>query len=79
MAAKQVESIKNGQKGVALANFKKNLSENYECFVLITCTRPTEDGKMEVEMDYEGDDTLAAFLIENAAQVFEAKQSLETN
>jgi hypothetical protein len=43
------------------------------CFVLITCTQPSEDGKMEVAMNYEGDETLASFLVDNASQVFDER------
>jgi hypothetical protein len=69
---KRVVSIENKQKkGAALARLKKDLGEAYSCFVLITCTQPDAAGKMEVALDFEGDETLAAFLIENAAQVFE--------
>ncbi len=50
---------------------KKSLSDKCACYVLITCTEPNADGKMEVEMNYEGDESLAAFLVENASQVFD--------
>lgn len=50
---------------------KKAIGENCACYVLITCTAPTADGKMEVQMNYEGDECLAAYLVENASQVFE--------
>jgi hypothetical protein len=29
---------------------------------------------MDVEMSYEGDETLAAFLVDNASQVFDEKR-----
>lgn len=45
---------------------RKELGEKNVCYVLITCREPTEDGKMEVEMTYEGDASLAAYLIESA-------------
>jgi hypothetical protein len=55
------------------ANWKKSdqdvhqvLSQENACFVLITCGQPSEDGKMQVEMIYEGDISLAAYLIESA-------------
>jgi hypothetical protein len=35
-------------------------------YVLITCAAPKEDGRMEVELIYEGDEDLAAYLIETA-------------
>lgn len=50
---------------------KKALGEQCACYVLITCTKPGPDGNMEVEMNYEGDETLAAFLLENASQAFD--------
>ena len=47
-------------------NITKQLAENNACYVIITCGEPSEDGKMEVEMTYEGDEVLAAYLIESA-------------
>ena len=35
-------------------------------YVLITCAAPTEDGRMEVELTFDGDEDLAAYLIESA-------------
>lgn len=40
--------------------------EKHACYVLITCGEPNKDGKMQVELTYKGDPTLAAFLLENA-------------
>ncbi len=45
---------------------KKLLAKDYAGFVLITCKTPTTKGQMEVEMTYEGDPVLAAYLIEGA-------------
>lgn len=45
---------------------KKILAKDNACYVLIACGEPTEDGKMHVEMTYEGDACLAAYLIESA-------------
>ncbi len=45
---------------------KDKLAENNACFVLITCGQPSEDGKMQVEMTYQGDPCLAAYLVESA-------------
>jgi hypothetical protein len=44
------------------------LKKNHACYVLITCKEPNEQGEMEVEMTYEGDACLAAYLIESAQQ-----------
>jgi hypothetical protein len=50
---------------------KKELGENNACYVLITCGHPSQDGKMQVEMTYQGDPTLAAYLVENAQSFIE--------
>ncbi len=47
-------------------DIRKVFSKNHACYVLITCGEPSEDGKMQVEMTYEGDACLAAYLIESA-------------
>ncbi len=60
---------------VALAQVKKMLDGQCACYVLITCTEPSREGKMEVQMDYEGDADLAAYLIDNASQVFDERLS----
>jgi len=52
---------------------EKELKKNCACYVLITCTEPDANGNMGVEMKYEGDEGLAAFLVENAGQVFNEK------
>lgn len=40
--------------------------EIHACRILITCGHPSTDGKMDVEMTYEGDPTLASYLLERA-------------
>ncbi|MGH2639866.1 MAG: hypothetical protein ACRDF4_11410 [Rhabdochlamydiaceae bacterium] len=47
------------------------LSENNQCYVLITCGEPTQDGQMEVEMTYGGDPVLAAYLVESASTIMD--------
>lgn len=39
------------------------------CTIFISCNEPTEDGKMQVEMTCEGDQVLAAYLLENAQSI----------
>jgi hypothetical protein len=58
-----------------LSRMKKVLRDQCACYVLITCTEPASDGKMEVAMDFEGDEDLAAFLVDNASQVFDTRFS----
>lgn len=52
---------------------KKAIEKGCSCYVLLTCSDPDEKGEMQVEMNYEGDETLAAFLVANAHEVFESK------
>jgi hypothetical protein len=42
------------------------LDKNLSCYVLITCGQLSEDGQMQVEMTYQGDAALAAYLIQGA-------------
>ena len=49
----------------------QKLMEQNACYVLITCKGPKEDGKMDVELTYEGDATLAAYLLESAQGIIE--------
>lgn len=44
--------------------------EDLACFILITCKEPSNEGKMQVEMSYEGDPDLASYLIDNAQDFF---------
>ena len=41
------------------------------CTICISCNEPNEDGKMQVEMTYEGDQALIAYLLENAQSFFD--------
>lgn len=55
---------------------KSTLAKKHVCYVLITCDAPSEDGHMQVEMTYEGDATLAAYLLQGA-QSFIDEQELD--
>ena len=72
---KNVLKIKRPKKDDSLEKIKKTLRAKHACYVLITCSEPSVQGTMEVEMTYEGDETLAAFLVQNASQVFDEKIS----
>jgi hypothetical protein len=50
---------------------KAELSKDHKCYVLVTCNDPSEDGKMQVEMSYEGDPVLAAYLLQGAQSFLE--------
>ena len=56
-----------------LSRMKKKLKTQCSCYVLITCSVPSSDGRMDVEMNFDGDEDLAALLVDNAAQAFSAR------
>ena len=47
-------------------HIRKLLSGRYAGFVLVTCKRPMRNGTMQVEMTYDGDPILAAYLLDGA-------------
>ncbi|WP_042281767.1 hypothetical protein [Candidatus Protochlamydia sp. R18] len=53
------------------------LDKNPSCYVLITCGEPTEDGQMQVEMTYEGDVTLASYLLQGAQLCIDQEEEEE--
>lgn len=53
---------------------KKSQDKDHACYVLITCGRPSEDGNMQVEMTYEGDATLASYLLQGAQSIIDDEQ-----
>jgi hypothetical protein len=60
---------------ILLGKIKDAIGNRCACFVLISCSEPSHEGRMEVQMHFEGDETLAAFLVENAGQVFDEQIS----
>ncbi len=61
----------NWKESLSRQDLRQLLTERYACFVLITCGEPTQQGKIEVEMSYDGDASLAAYLIETAQSYIE--------
>jgi hypothetical protein len=55
---------------------KRKQAKKQACYVLITCGEPSDDGSMQVEMTYEGDECLAAYLIESAQGLIDEKMEL---
>jgi len=49
-------------------DLKSVLSKKQLSYVLITCTEPSDEGEMDVEMDYAGDPVLLSMLMENARE-----------
>jgi hypothetical protein len=58
-------------------DIRKALAKDHACYVLITCTEPSEDGDMNVEMTYEGDPVLAAYLLERAQMFVDEEEDEE--
>ena len=56
---------------------KEELAKKHACYVLITCDAPS-NGKMQVEMSYEGDATLAAYILQGA-QMHMDEQEMESS
>lgn len=52
----------------------KELEKEHDCYVLITCGKPTEEGNMQVEFNYKGDPALVAYLIQGAQNYMDQKQ-----
>lgn len=65
-------------KVLQIGKIKEAIGKDCACYVLITCTQPASDGKMEVELNYEGDESLAAYLIDSASQVFDEKSKRQS-
>lgn len=51
-----------------------DLAKENACYILITCGQPSKEGEMQVEMRYEGDASLAAYLIETAQGFIEKQE-----
>jgi hypothetical protein len=56
---------------------RKKLEKNYSCYVLITCEQPTKSGDLKAEMTFEGDEFLAAYLVEQAREFFSSAEDLK--
>ena len=74
---KPIVKLVQSKGGYCIEKIRESLSENNACYVLLTCDAPARDGKMNVEMFFDGDETLAAFLVENARQVFDNQIELQ--
>lgn len=61
-----------------LGVLNKTLGNKCACYVLISCSLPDEDGKMEVALNYEGEEDLASYLLDSAQQIFMNKEHDES-
>ncbi|MFA5250506.1 MAG: hypothetical protein WC371_03770 [Parachlamydiales bacterium] len=57
-------------------DLKDFLTRKYQAFVLVTCSEENDKGEMQVELSYDGDEDLVAYLLQGAAQVFDGEESL---
>ena len=71
-----LRSISYDMQESPLETIKRALGKSHACYVLITCNESTEPGEMDVQMDFEGDEELAAYLVGNASQIFEERLAL---
>lgn len=53
-------------------------SRKNACTICISCREPTEDGQMQVEMTCEGDEILAAYLLESAQSILDNRSPPDT-
>ena len=59
------------EKNHIYEDIKKFLEKNNAGYVLLTCSKPKEDGKMDIEVSSEGDETIVSYLIDSAKKVFQ--------
>jgi len=72
----QEVQLQSGQPGEKRVRVKQRLGkalvqklldgQKHASYVLITCAEPCDEGRMEVEMTYEGDQDLVSYLLESA-------------
>lgn len=63
--------LQKAKDALVKKNSEKKSLDKHICYVLIACGEPSENGDMEVEMMYEGDRSLASYLIESAQGLLE--------
>lgn len=61
-------------KGSMDKDVQRILKRDHACYVLITCSAPSDDGRMEVEMHYEGDPALASYLLHSAQDFIDVSE-----
>lgn len=49
----------------------KSLKSGHSTFVLLTCEESSREGQMSVEMHYDGDPALVAYLLEGALETID--------
>ena len=64
-------------KGGIRKSIRETLAKDHACYVLITCSDLDDHGQMNVEMTYEGDPTLAAYLLHSAQSFIDTEEEEE--
>jgi len=54
---------------------KEGLDREHYSYVLITCSKPNLQGKMEVEFSYGGDEATVSYLLEGAKQAVDSAEN----
>lgn len=69
----ELASEESSQEKLETLSFSREKGEDdVICSVTIQCKAPSDDGKMEVEMFYEGgDEALASYLVETARETLQ--------
>jgi hypothetical protein len=62
---------KNSDENLSMKKIKHVLCDKTACYVLLTCSHPNEEGKMMVEVTYEGDEAVASYLVDNAKEILD--------
>jgi hypothetical protein len=75
LCAQPVGKKKNQKMRMTHQELKQALMEQFPCFVLITCSEPNTQGQLELEMVYEGDAHLAAYMVESAQAFIEEERT----
>jgi hypothetical protein len=53
------------------------LAKNPSCYVLISCGKPSADGQLQVEMTYEGEASVASYLLQGAQFYIDQEEERE--
>lgn len=61
-------------KELTREEIKQALQDKYACYVLVTCSAPCEKGEMQVELSYDGEESLASYLLESAQSILKKSE-----
>ncbi|MGL4539869.1 MAG: hypothetical protein ACRCU0_02695 [Candidatus Rhabdochlamydia sp.] len=61
---------------IELNSFYPPNKENDELFIKISCAPPSADGKIQVEMTYEGDPFVLSYILKKAQEQFEQNDDM---